>query len=39
MEAFFAQRLLDKQIRDLDANKTLAAQFSANAIWEKELFN
>lgn len=39
MEAFFAQRLSDKQICDLDANKTLAAQLSANAIWEKELFN
>lgn len=38
MEEFFAQRL-DKQICDLDANKTLAAQFSGDAIWEKELFN
>lgn len=39
MENFFAQRLLGKQICALDANKTLATQFSANAISEKGLCN
>lgn len=37
MEEFLAWRLLVKQVNGLDANKTWATQFSANAVWEKGL--
>ena len=36
MEEFFAQTVAVKQECDLDDNKTLAPQFSTNALWEKD---